>query len=384
MNNENKYYVKISPEVILNKIFTVPYDGPSETITQEVDPCCDTTTTTSTFIPTEFVSVYSSMTQLVTGGTNGTSTFVDMSIPILLVESAVDYGFYSVFDGAISQKDVVTNFVFSATSADPYTVYVYNTSDNKSNFIKQTSFKIEWGDGFSENLNNFAPNYISHTFQNILEQTEYNIKLTQTTPWGINEIFKKIKLPFTDVTIENPNGTVFFTSFNLNWADTPISYDYLFTGDSNNFVEDQISSSYIDAPLIVSSYTQSRINELQSYGVQKFKQSVIFKGGEPYGQITDITENYTGYTIQQDRYIDFKDGTTIQFVESYGLTKDWLVAEPITKEEVLINVAFQTEIQSNVFIERGKNSALERIERLNEVDNMGDLEKYGYKFFKLR
>ena len=118
--------------------------------------------------------------------------------------------------------------------------------------------------------------------------------------------------------------------------------------------------------------------------VQKFKQSVIFKGGEPYGQITDITENYTGYTIQQDRYIDFKDGTTIQFVESYGLTKDWLVEEPITKEEVLINVAFQTEIQSNVFIERGKNSALEKIERLNEVDNMGDLEKYGYKFFKLR
>ena len=64
MNNENEYYVKISPEVILNKIFTVPYNGPSETITQEVDPCCDTTTTTSTFIPTEFVSVYSSMTQL--------------------------------------------------------------------------------------------------------------------------------------------------------------------------------------------------------------------------------------------------------------------------------------------------------------------------------
>ena len=384
MNNENKYYVKISPEVILNKIFTIPYPGPSETITQEVDPCCDTTTTTSTIIPTEFVSVYSSMTQLVTGGTSGDSTFIDMSIPILLVQSAVDYGYYSVFDGAISQKDVVTNFIFSATSADPYTVYVYNTSDNKSNFVKQTSYKIEWGDGFFENLNSFTPDYVSHTFQSIAEPTEYNIKLIQTTPWGINEIFKKIKLPFTDVTIENPNGTAYFTSFNLNWSGTPVSYDYLFTGDSNNFVEDQISSNYVDTPFVITSYTQSRINELKSYGVQKFKQSVIFKGGQPYGQITDITENYTGYTIQQDRYVDFKDGKTIQFVESYGLTEDWLVAEPITKEEVLINVAFQTEIQSNVFIERGKNSALERIERLNEVDNMGDLEKYGYKFFKLR
>ena len=38
---------------------------------------------------------------------------------------------------------------------------------------------------------------------------------------------------------------------------------------------------------------------------------------------------------------------------------------------------------NNVFIERGKNSALERIQRLGEVDNVGDLEKYGYKFFNV-
>jgi hypothetical protein len=48
-----------------------------------------------------------------------------------------------------------------------------------------------------------------------------------------------------------------------------------------------------------------------------------------------------------------------------------------------MNVIDEAEIQSNVFIERGKNSALERLERLGEVDNLGDLEKYGYKFFNL-
>jgi hypothetical protein len=383
MNNENKYYIKISPEVILNKIFIVPYSGPSEIIEQEIDPCCDTTTTTSTIIPTEYVMVYSSMTQLVTGGTNGTSTFIDLSIPILLTQSAVDYGFYSVFDGAISQKDSITNFIFSATSASPYTIYVYNSSDSNSNFIKQTTFTIDWGDGFTDVVTDFTPGFVSHTYQTLTNQNTYNIVLKQNSPWGINEVIKKINVPFSAVTIENPNGTAYFTSFNNNWSGTPVSYDYLFTGDSNNSVEDQISDNYVDTPFVVTAYTPSRINELRSYGVQKFKQSVIFKGGEPYGQITDITENYTGYTIQQDRYIDFKDGKTIQFIESYGLTKDWMVAEPLTKEEVLINVAFQTEIQSNVFIERGKNSALERIERLNEVDNMGDLEKYGYKFFKV-
>jgi hypothetical protein len=48
-----------------------------------------------------------------------------------------------------------------------------------------------------------------------------------------------------------------------------------------------------------------------------------------------------------------------------------------------LNVAFEPEIQSNVFIERGKNSGLERIMRLGEIDNIGDLQKYGYGFFNV-
>jgi hypothetical protein len=70
-------------------------------------------------------------------------------------------------------------------------------------------------------------------------------------------------------------------------------------------------------------------------------------------------------------------------VQSSGFTPDWLVCSAITKNEVLLNVIDEAEIQSNVFIERGKNSAYERIQRLGEVDNVGDLEKYGYKFFNI-
>jgi hypothetical protein len=40
-------------------------------------------------------------------------------------------------------------------------------------------------------------------------------------------------------------------------------------------------------------------------------------------------------------------------------------------------------LQSNVFIERGKISGLESVEWLGEVDNLGDLVRYGYKFFKI-
>jgi hypothetical protein len=96
-----------------------------------------------------------------------------------------------------------------------------------------------------------------------------------------------------------------------------------------------------------------------------------------------LTEPYTAYTINGMNYYDYSDGTTVFAVESSGLTQDMLICSAITKNEVLINVIDEAEVQSNVFVERGKLSGLERIERLGEIDNIGDLEKYGYEFFNI-
>jgi hypothetical protein len=41
------------------------------------------------------------------------------------------------------------------------------------------------------------------------------------------------------------------------------------------------------------------------------------------------------------------------------------------------------EVQTDVFVERGKYSPFEYIQRLGEVDNVGDLQRYGYGFFKI-
>jgi hypothetical protein len=49
-----------------------------------------------------------------------------------------------------------------------------------------------------------------------------------------------------------------------------------------------------------------------------------------------------------------------------------------------MNVINEGMIQSNVFIERGKNTALEQIERLGEIATFGDLRNYGYKYFTIR
>jgi hypothetical protein len=61
-----------------------------------------------------------------------------------------------------------------------------------------------------------------------------------------------------------------------------------------------------------------------------------------------------------------------------------IICSALTKNEVLLNVISETQIETDIYVERGKNSALEKVQRLGEVDNIGDLNKYGYKFFTVK
>ena len=135
---------------------------------------------------------------------------------------------------------------------------------------------------------------------------------------------------------------------------------------------------------MVSGNTKSRVNELALYGSPKFQVGVpVISYGQIWGAISDINPVYTAYTITGVHYYDYNDGTTIFFQESSGLTSNNLTAQPITKDEVLLKVIDQAQIQTNVFVERGVNSALERIMRLGEIDSLGDMLSYGYGFFNV-
>jgi hypothetical protein len=293
-------------------------------------------------------------------------------------------GYYSTFDGAISQKNVVTNFIFSSTTTNPYYWNVYNTADIEFNsFLELSQYTVDWGDGSPiEPITSYTPNSISHVYAS--KPKEYTITLTQNNPWGNTLVQKKIQTPYVDVPNFNPQGTAYFTPNTGSWSATPISYNYIFTGDAVNLVADQVSSAYVTVPFTVSGYTDSRINDLSQYGTKKFQLLVpVQKNNEDYGIITEINLVYTAYTIQNVDYYDYANGETIYFIQSSGLTENWMVQDPLVKDELLLGIISQAEVQSNVFIERGKNSAYERIQRIGEVDNLGDLINYGYYFFNV-
>ena len=77
--------IKISPEFLKTDIISETYDG-------------------NTF------GVYSGLSQMLSGGTNGSSLFTGLTIPIVLNQDYHDIGYYSVFDGDISQQNVNVNF----------------------------------------------------------------------------------------------------------------------------------------------------------------------------------------------------------------------------------------------------------------------------------
>jgi hypothetical protein len=352
------YKITISPENIARDLSIVDYHGTP-------------------------VGVYSAMTKVVSSGPNGTSLLTNLSVPILLRQTSTDTGYYSPFDGAVLQKDIVTNFLFSSTTDSPYVYNVYNTSDQFQKFLNLSSYKVDWGDGTpKEIITGYAPNSIKHTYTTATR--EYTITLEQTNPWGITKVSKLIKTPFTNPTIYNPQGEAFFAPSSGNWVGTPVSYNYIFSGDAVNVVSAQTSNNYITIPFTVSGLTKSRVNELSQYGSPKFQVGVpVIANGQIWGAISNMNPTFTAYTITGVDYYDYNDGTTIFFQQSSGLTENNLQASPITKDEVLLKVIDQAQVQTDVFVERGKSSAYERVMRIGEVDNLGDMINYGYGFFNV-
>lgn len=386
---EQKYYFKISRENIIGDIIQVNYTGETD-VTVSVDPCCPITSTTVSNI-TGTTGYYLPMDFLLSGGTNGQSLLTCLTVPLLFTQTAIDLGYYTPFDGAVLQKDVITNFLWSADTTSPYDITFFNTSNKElKKFLTLCTYTLDWDDGTPPfNLTNNNP--IIHTYPAV--PGDYVIKLKCTSPWGISTVQKPIKLPYTGVTIDNQLGTAYFTPAGCTWTGTPVSYDYIFTGDSNTNLIDFDSSNYTTVPFLITGFTQSSVNDLVQYGPKfnlfggKFKLNVPITGNSGTQGVylgPDPTNSYTAYTIDNILYWDLADGTTIYFISSYGIDVDLYTLSAITKNEALINVIDEPAIESELFIERGKVSGLETMQRLGEIDNLGDISKYGYGFFRVK
>ena len=386
---DRNYHIKISPEVILGDVFKVPYFAGQLTTYNDYQLCCKTYQSAVVSNITGDTYVYSSMTDILSGGTNGASLLTGLTIPILLTENTIDIGYYSVFDGMVEQKEVMTNFIFSSTTNNPQKVYFYNTSDTEfKKYLEFSTYTLDWGDPNDPGIITLSPSttVYDHTYSDPSPPSGYTISMAGMSPWGSNVVKKTVHLPYSDVTILNPKGTATFTPAGGSWAGTSLMYDFIYSGDSTCDTTLTSITDFTTVPITITGYTQSSLNDLKQYGQTPFKLNTIVTGTSGnIGVYSGLTNDGLGimYSVNGVDYVDYQDGTTIFMVKSSGLTSDMLICSAITKNEVLLNVIDEAEVQSEIFIERGKQSSLERVERLGEVDNIGDLTKYGYKFFNI-
>jgi hypothetical protein len=315
-----------------------------------------------------------------------TSQLIDLSIPILLKQDYEDIGYYSPFDGYISQLFEDVNFTFTASTAAPFDVLIYNTSKSGTTYLKNTTYRVDWGDFTPiENVEVYIPESVLHSYVDIGVNTGYTISLTGYTTIGLYVIRKNIQIPFVDIPNTNPYGTISFISNNNSWSATPSSQNFIGIMDSENTIDAQSSWNFVDVPYIVSGFTQSRLEELKVYGTNPYINDLVINLPDgTTGVVNSQSPEYTGYTINNQSYIDFSAGTSVFVAQSYGFSEVNITATTITKLEYLMNVIEQPIIQSNVFIERGKISGMENFRRIGEVNNTGSLKTYGYKFFDVR
>jgi len=186
-------------------------------------------------------------------------------------------------------------------------------------------------------------------------------------------------------TVTNPQGNIVFVPQQGSWSNIPISYNYIFDGDAQNNANYQSSSNFTNVPFNISGYTKSKLQDLKRWGPTPYTVGYVFnKNNQTFGQVDSITPDYTAYTINNVNYFDLNDGKTFYVVSTSGITPSDIVVSALTKNEYLLDFVMSPEIQSNVYIERGKYSPFENLQRLGEVDNIGDLSRYGYGFFNLR
>ena len=279
---ERDYRIKISPEFISGDIFKVRYNAGTITGTGIVNKCCIIPAQTFRIDLTGTSYVYSSMTEVLSGGTYNSGTtknnslLTGLTVPILLTETVTDIGYYSVFDGMVLQQDTMLNFVFSGNSVLPKRCYFYNTIDIEfKKYLEFSTYKIDWGDGSVSALTPTTSS-IYHDYNNL---TGYTITLSGMSPWGTNIIKKTITTPFTGVTISNPKGTAYFRPAGGNWVNTLLSYDYIFSGDATcdaTLNDINLFNPVNTVPFLITGFTTSSLSDLKQYGARLYKPCLLY------------------------------------------------------------------------------------------------------------
>jgi len=295
--------------------------------------------------------------------TTGTTSF---QIPIYLESTVDEMGVMVGFDGDLMQVEQLCNFSYTQTGS---TIQVYNTVDSSQlRHIVDQVFTINWGDGkysgitVSQNVNENLPT-LTHTYST---SSKYTISISLNSPWNSQMLSKIVTVP-KNTTVVNPLGT--FSGFTIPYTDI--------TGQTQNYINNlDYTNNTGFTTFSFAALGRSRISEKKLYGSNTYT-------GVTGGMTTDGII-YSSYTINNLFYTDYSDGITSITGRTNDFQKEEVFNEMLTRNEHFIGFIDDPIVYSDIFVERGKLGIMENNLRLGEIDNTGELEIYGDKFFNVK
>lgn len=303
-----------------------------------------------------------------------TTTGLTFNLPLFLGQSIKDLGQMIGFDGEISQIEQKCNFTYSGSSNN---IKIFNTvNTTKYPTLFDANFSVDWGDNTSTSTistsninepNGVALKTASHTYSS---SGNYTVKITLNSPWIVQKVEKKIKIPFVQsYGYPTDLGTLTFTVPYSNPVVTGVSQDYLLDYRTTTGATNNTTVSFLGIG-------KSRIDEKKLYGANA-----------SYTGLT-VTSEYTGYTINDLVYRDYEDGYTYISGVTSGTTQTFFQDEVyngmVTRNEHFLGFVDEPQIFSDIFVDRGKQGIMEKNFRLTEIDNTGELSVYGNGYFIVR
>lgn len=282
-------------------------------------------------------------------------------IPIMLECTADELGGMVTFDGDIEQIEQLCNFTYTSSNN---TLTVYNsTNTNVLKNIVDATFTIKWGDNTSSNISILGSATKIYSTSGVKTVT-----ITMNSPWKVQNLVKKITLPKV---VGDPTqlGTM---TFNVPYTTV--------TGKTQNYlnVYDYNANQFTGTTTFFAVGT-SRLIEKKLYGGNNYT-------GLTYGSISveDEAYTYTGYTFDGLSFLDLNDGTTYITGNTANFRSEDVFVKKLTRNEHYLGFIDEPLIFSDVFVERGKMGVSEFNLRLNEIDNVGELDVYGNGFYNVK
>lgn len=266
----------------------------------------------------------------------------DNNLIIGLFTTYDDLGIMSGFDGNILNEENFNITHETDTNSNKLILHFNINSNFKKDII---SLHVEWGDGEVDTEFNLETRI--HRYNTTID---VNIIIVITTTYGTYFYHREINgdSPFNPTFI--PNDPNFGSPENRIPTTGGINLNFIGIG-------------------------QSRLEELKRYGEDSYN-------GVTYGSVDGI--NFIQYIIDGLTYVDYEDGMTKITGNTGQFTMEETINEMLTRNEHFLGFVEEPTIQSDIFVDRGKQGVIEKSLRLCEIDNVGELTIYGNGYFKLK